>query len=124
MRLWHETLIPVLPNNQLSGQHRECAALRGNGWGRKHSTVDYVFKHDPLLLFEYHRKVMAEMIKRGFKVDPLWQSFRYRGKYCAGYVTPYYGPLMDYPIYPEHNDSYLTECIENLKNKGIAVVLQ
>lgn len=23
------------------------------------------------------------------------------------------------PIYPEHNDEYLKECIENLKEKGI-----
>ncbi len=39
MRLWHETLISQLPRPQLLGQHRECCALRGNGWGRKHATV-------------------------------------------------------------------------------------
>ena len=43
MRLWHEKLIPILPDAQLLGQHRECAALRGNGWGKKHSTVDYIY---------------------------------------------------------------------------------
>lgn len=32
MRLWHEKIIPLLPRNQLLGQHRECCALRGNGW--------------------------------------------------------------------------------------------
>ena len=42
MRLWHETLIPLLPRQQLLGQHREVAALRGKGWGKKHATVDYV----------------------------------------------------------------------------------
>ena len=45
MRLWHEALISQLPRPQLLGQHRECCALRGNGWGRKHATVDYVFTH-------------------------------------------------------------------------------
>ena len=45
MRLWHETLIPLLPRQQLLGQHREVAALRGKGWGKKHATVDYVFTH-------------------------------------------------------------------------------
>ena len=45
MRLWHETLISQLPRPQLLGQHRECCALRGNGWGRKHATVDYVFTY-------------------------------------------------------------------------------
>ena len=40
MRLWHEALISQLPRPQLLGQHRECCALRGNGWGRKHATVE------------------------------------------------------------------------------------
>ena len=43
MRLWHEKIISLLPKSQLLGQHRECCALRGNGWKRKHKTVDYVF---------------------------------------------------------------------------------
>lgn len=33
MRLWHQDLITRLPRQQLLGQHRECAALRGAGWG-------------------------------------------------------------------------------------------
>ncbi|WP_235838937.1 pyrimidine dimer DNA glycosylase/endonuclease V [Desulfosporosinus metallidurans] len=45
MRLWHQDLLPILPRAQILGQHRECCALRGKGWGRKHSTVDYVFSH-------------------------------------------------------------------------------
>ncbi len=45
MRLWHEQMINRLPKNQLLGQHRECCALRGNGWEKKHRTVDYVFFH-------------------------------------------------------------------------------
>ena len=58
MRLWHEALIPQLPRPQLLGQHRECCALRGNGWGRKHATVDYVFTHSPYRLYAYHRLIM------------------------------------------------------------------
>lgn len=34
MRLWHQELISKLPRQQLLGQHREIAALRGNGWGK------------------------------------------------------------------------------------------
>ena len=45
MRLWHESLISKLPRQQLLGQHRECCALRGNGWGKKHSVVNYVFEN-------------------------------------------------------------------------------
>ena len=47
MRLWHEKLIHLLPKNQLLGQHRECCTLRGNGWKKKHKTVDYVFSYSP-----------------------------------------------------------------------------
>ena len=62
------------------GQHRECCALRGLGWGRKHSVVDYVFKHPYYWLYLYHDHVMREMNKRGFKVDSKWCWFNYRGK--------------------------------------------
>ena len=31
MRLWHEQLIPILPKNQLLGQHRECCPLGVTG---------------------------------------------------------------------------------------------
>lgn len=61
MRLWHQSLISKLPRQQLLGQHRECCALRGKGWGKKHRTVDYVFKHSPEKLVAYHFMVMFEM---------------------------------------------------------------
>ena len=53
MRLWHEEIIHLLPKNQLLGQHRECCALRGNGWGKKHKTVDYVFLYSCILHITY-----------------------------------------------------------------------
>ncbi len=67
MRLWHEALIPALPRQQLLGQHREAAALRGLGWGKKHATVDYVFTHPPYKLFQYHQLVLDEMTYRGYR---------------------------------------------------------
>ena len=63
---------------------------------------------------------MEEMEKRGYKPDPLWKDPLYRGKV----VTPYPAhdiKAADSPIYPEHNDAYLDECLENLKNKGIVL---
>ena len=56
MRLWHQDLIPYLPRQQLLGQHRECCALRGMGWGKKHKIVDYVFTYDPMCLYAYHTR--------------------------------------------------------------------
>lgn len=81
MRLWHEELIPLLPRQQLLGQHRECCAMRGNGWGKKHRVVDYVFKHSLHDLELYHAKVMQEMFNRGYKVSSEWFYRNYRGKH-------------------------------------------
>ena len=80
MRLWHELLLPLLPDPQLRGQHRECCALRGLGWGRKHSTVDYVFQHPIEWLVAYHYHVISEMLNRGYQVDNNWMRVTYRGK--------------------------------------------
>ena len=80
MRLWHQSLIPLLPRQQLLGLHREICALRGKGWGRKHATVDYVFTHIPERLVAYHYLVMNEMERRGYKPDKIWRDINYRGK--------------------------------------------
>ena len=85
MRLWHQDLIPKLPRPQLLGQHRECCALRGNGWGKKHATVNYVFDYSPYRLYAYHRLIMEEMTARGYKVSPEWWESTYRGKTCPAY---------------------------------------
>ena len=67
MRLWHEQMIPLLPKNQLLGQHREYCALMGNGWMKKHKTVDYVFLYSPYHLFTYHSLFMDEMKKEDIR---------------------------------------------------------
>ena len=126
MRLWHQSLISKLPRQQLLGQHRECCALRGKGWGKKHSVVDYVFKYSPEKLVAYHLIVMFEMKKRGYKPDPIWENCNYRGK-VLGEEDFWCDPasvnvLFKYSyknLYPEHNDSYLKECLDNLAEKGI-----
>lgn len=129
MRLWHQKLIPYLDRQRLLGQHRELAALRGKGWGKKHAIVDYVFCHNPACLVAYHYLIMDEMKRRGYNPDPKWLVPGWRGntlefdnmfadadfvddQYC--YATHKGGT-----IYPEHNTEYLRECIENLKSKGV-----
>ena len=127
MRLWHQSLIKYLPRQQLLGQHRECCALRGKGWGRNHSVVNYVFTHSPAHLVAYHYLVMNEMEKRGYTPNDLWYAIDYRGTslgtehlWCNHNETL---KLLNNTenIYPEHNDEYLQECIENLKGKGIEI---
>lgn len=131
MRLWHQSLIKYLPRQQLLGQHRECCALRGKGWGRNHSVVNYVFTHSPAYLVAYHYLVMNEMKERGYNPNEKWYEVEYRGS-TLGEETFWCDPAMllgllhsaenhNYIIYPEHNDEYLQECIENLKGKGIDI---
>ena len=129
MRLWPLSILPQLPRQQLLGQHRECCALRGKGWNRKHATVDYVFSHPYIWLFIYHKNVMEEMLKRGYHFSSDWGYVDYRGK-SIGYQhdeftdwtkidTEYL--LLRKNVYPEHNAAYLDECISNLARKGIKI---
>ena len=131
MRLWHEKLIPYLPRQQLLGQHRECCALRGKGWGKKHSVVDYVFTYAPDELVAYHYLIMEEMRHRGYNPDKIWYNPEWRGSTLGetkGWsyqetVDIIYHAAVDQGdiIYSEHNADYLRECIENLRAKGIDI---
>lgn len=131
MRLWHQSILPYLDRQRLLSQHRECCALRGKGWNKKHTTVDYVFTHGPELLVAYHRLVMDEMERRGYHPDRIWDDPCWRGaalgreegwadadfvddQYC---YTTHKGGI----IYPEHNDDYLRECIALLKKKNAPI---
>lgn len=118
MRLWHEDLIKKLPREQLLGQHRECCALRGNGWGRRHATVNYVFNYSPYFLYRYHLLIIEEMKSRGYNISDEWLDKNYRGR-CAPSYKNLDSVQISYPIYKEHNSEYYNECIENLKSKNI-----
>ena len=126
MRLWHQDLLAFLPRAQILGQHRECCALRGMGWGRKHSTVDYVFRHSVKRLVDYHHLVLREMEHRGYRPAQLWYCCEYRGKNtmpwpcalpCESYLSE------EALIYSEHDDAYREECLANLKQKGVEILL-
>lgn len=121
MRLWHYKLLPVLPRQHLLAQHIECCALRGNGWTKRHSTVQYALDAPYEHLVYYHWQVIDEMVKRRYEVDPLWNNGRYRGQSCESNV--FFTGVGNYREfrYPEHDDKYLEECIENLKNKGFII---
>lgn len=122
MRLWHEDLISRLPDRQLLGQHRECCALRGNGWGRKHSVVNYVFLYSPYRLFQYHELIMNEMKQRGYRVSEEWLDKDYRGKRCEPYENLEIMNLRK-PVYKEHDSDYMKECLKNLEGKKIVIEL-
>lgn len=74
---------------------------------------------------------MNEMKNRGYHPDPIWENVNWRGIHLGEQedwanddkVCNYLFAIRDdgYIIYPEHNDDYLKECIENLKGKGIEI---
>lgn len=128
MRLWHEKLLSLLPRQQLLGQHRECCALRGKGWGKPHSVVNYVFRYSRERLWAYHMLVMNEMLRRGYNPDNYWLDPGYRGK-LAPRFEPDYEEIQRLKeeknevslVYPEHNEKYFSDCIANLLGKGIII---
>ena len=131
MRLWPLAILDQLPRQQLLGQHRECCALRGKGWGRKHATVDYVFKHPYYWLYLYHRHIMFEMMERKMRPDEKWLMSSYRGRTigmdnsdftrCRSVIDMSDERSNVCHIYPEHDEKYLQECIENLARKGVVI---
>ena len=123
MRLWPLAILDQLPRQQLLGQHRECCALRGKGWGKKHATVDYVFQHPYDFLWKYHLVIMRTMMRRGYKVDNKWLDYSWRGKQIGYDYSDFTRETYQnvWKAYPEHNRAYVKECIENLHRKGVDI---
>lgn len=119
MRLWHQDLLVLLPRQQLLGQHRECCALRGGGWGVRHATVNYVFAHPLAELVRYHFLVIDEMERRGYHVDQKWREAGYRGRRLPQETVVLASPALPGLIYAEHDEAYLQSCLENLASKGV-----
>lgn len=126
MRLWHQSLLSKLPQKQLCGQWRECAALLGNGWGKKHSVVNYVFDHSESFLVAYSILVFFEMKRRGYNPNPKMMRNQLLKRYSEEEVNKFIILGKDISkrgliIYKEHDNNYLKGCILNLKNKGIVI---
>jgi uncharacterized protein (TIGR02328 family) len=95
--------------------------LRGKGWGRKHSTIDYVFNYSIRMLEDYHFLVMLEMERRGYKPSFEWWMRGYRGKSFGIQVLDEFIKPSEGLIYPEHDEAYLAECVKNLYSKGVVI---
>ena len=109
---------PLIAQKSASWTTQGMLCPEGNGWKKKHKTVDYVFTYSPYHLFIYHVLVMEEMEKRGYKVFAEWKDKNYRGRTAEKYDN-LKEEIIGSPIYKEHNIEYLADCIENLRNKGI-----
>lgn len=109
MRLWHIDLIPYLPKSQLVAQWRELNSIFKKQ--DNHILINYIYDYPKDYLYVYAMKVTEEMRARRYKIN----SF-------TNFVTYFKGiNLMDgIPAslrYKEHNNTYLTICYYNLKEK-------
>ena len=115
MRLWHCELIPVLPNEMLVAEWRECIAIKRQ-WEKgtlKHRLVSYVMDYNKGCFYKYVGYICDEMIKRDIK---------YKGRYfneicyfCG--IDIFNVGFWDFVEYKEHNDRYLKQCLYNLQEK-------
>lgn len=115
MRLWHKSLIEVLPRQQLLGQWRECCCIARNISEKgdpNHILVNKIKNYNIGHFFTYSIDYVAgEMKRRGYKVDTskFWKYF----SAGDGYVIPEFDELYN----GWHNDRYLKQCLSNLEEK-------
>ena len=128
MFIWHQDLIPTLPNKELIKLHYDCCNLRGKNF---HFKFRYIFNHLPERLIAYHWIVMDEMKKRGYSPDNnIWMNNWYRGESLGIQKnwTNYYLVIIWHAcalkgcnIYPEHNDKLFkkqVKILEKIYNKN------
>ena len=114
MRLWHSSLIKVLPREQLVAAWRELSAISGsiqkNGTPN-HLLVNFVLDYDYDHFISYAYYVREEMTRRGYRtMNSVW------GKITS--LKSNYTILPLEVIYPEKMDTlYLNICYYNLYEK-------
>jgi len=126
MRLWHQALLQVLDGPRLLDTHMSCCNLRGLGWGKKNSAVDYVFK-DPRgedALAVYHHAVLEEMKRRGYNFDHAWLSAGYCGKRRperdANYALCYGMRKLQVALMGHTEDIFLSD-VQALSDRGVEI---
>ena len=114
MRLWHTSLISVLPREQLVAQWRECSAMAGkiqlNGTPN-HVLVNFIMNYDFNHFISYAYYIRKEMTRRGYRtMNSVWE------KIIA--LNPVWELLPLEEVYKgKMNDFYLTVCYYNLYEK-------
>lgn len=106
MRLWHNSLINILPQKQLLGQWRELNSIFKSE--NRHILINFVYasKYD---LYCYSVRVAKEMSSRGYAVNThnMDMYFDVSYEYDKEYV----------PFKEKMNDIYLKICLANLYEK-------
>ena len=67
---------------------------------------------------------MNELLKRKYKINMDWFLPTHTEKGKELYNKAFNYKYLCNQDYPEHNDTYLQECLDNLANKGIYIDLE
>lgn len=114
MRLWHKSLIKVLPQKQLISQWRELSAIVGNielHGTPNHLLVNKVLKYPKSHLLSYTNLVAEEMKRRG--KNPKQSVYDKIKDYCGDCKAVDFSELFE----GWHNERYLNQCFSNLEEK-------
>lgn len=114
MRLWHTSLIPVLPREQLVAQWRECSAIAGaikTKGTPNHILVNFVMDYDFDHFISYAYYLREEMRRRGYRtMGSVWEKITS--------LKPDYALLPWKRVYREKmNEEYFKICKYNLYEK-------
>ena len=114
MRLWHKSLLTVLPREQLVSQWRECSAIAGNLLTKgtpNHILVNKILDYDLDHFISYSKQVRDEMTTRGYRtMDSVWNKIIS--------IKPDWEEVPYCNIYFDWmNDEYFDICYYNLKEK-------
>lgn len=119
MRLWHKDLIPVLPDNQLRGQWRECCLIAKalHDGNLNHLLVNKIKDYPEEHFFRYCGRVFSFMVDKGYKCDYA-KLLQYADDYKFGAAFWHSGTIsLDALFDGWHNDHYLRQCLYNLQEK-------
>lgn len=119
MRLWHFSLIPFLPRQQLVAQYRECCAIAKN-WAAKgtpnHILVNKVMNY-PIDHFKtYTEGILIEFKNRGYKTTSVSRNNFYNN---LELIENKNVDSFDSVFEGWHNGIYLRECLYNLEEKAM-----
>ena len=132
MRLWHVDLIPYLPRKQLMSQWRELVLISKNLAEKgtpNHILVNKILDYSSDEIEIYGNKIIREMTNRHYNVSyesyhkflGYLREWRKRRKSDLGGCLPKYATGTENAsnrLFGHwHNDSYLFECFQNLKEK-------
>ena len=130
MRLWHKSLIKVLPRQQLIAQWRECCAIAKNmskSGTPNHILVNRILDYPLEHFITYTELVINELLKRNYKVSNKSISAFYDNinKIYDNYFERTDKNIKFEDIFSDHDDilkiwhnkRYFIQCFHNLEEK-------